>query len=186
MLGNVHYWNSSYTRHMRNPKKSSPWSGPIKLTFVSITGNTKTVDIREQTATASNFFSRNKVIGVCTEMANGELSVEHLHPTRISKIYFKAKNGVPFVDLKQAIKEMMRSYKAIQEEEKKIEEDPTLYLERILKERDWYACMSDDYAYWSAGEKNRRDFEAVVSKVKPEVVRKLWSKYAPREFKCPV
>lgn len=71
-------------------------------------------------------------------------------------------------------------------EQKFLDENPDARLELALSRRDWYSAMSDDHSVWARGEKQAAEISKLIKLVDKMTVKRLWGKYAPAEFPCPV
>lgn len=69
--------------------------------------------------------------------------------------------------------------------ERWLDQHPEVRLEEILRGRDWYSHMSDDFAVWASGERQDAALRDLCAQVPDEVVRALWSRYAPPECAVP-
>lgn len=57
----------------------------------------------------------------------------------------------------------------------------TKELEEALKNHDWFYAYSDDFAYWSAGDRSLNRIRKLLDNVPKDIGRKLWKKYKPKE-----
>ena len=65
--------------------------------------------------------------------------------------------------------------------ERWLDQHPEVRLEEVLRHRDWYSHMSDDFAVWASGERQDVTLRDLCAQVPDDVVRALWSRYAPPE-----
>jgi hypothetical protein len=81
-----------------------------------------------------------------------------------------------------------KTAKAIRDHHKKelaLRKDKAALLERELKGHDWYSMMSDDGGVARAGEQHMDRIRELARQVDPDVARRLWKQYAPRDFTVP-
>lgn len=71
------------------------------------------------------------------------------------------------------------------DEQRRLTSDPAYALEKLLKNRDWYAHYSDDFHAWSAGQCEDLLLRELLAKVPEDVAKMLWTQYAPSEVMFP-
>ena len=183
-----YYWFKEFQQHESNRCRwhttSKLWDGPIKQAYVRGVGDVVVLDITNP-ADQYRISTLNlaDVVGVATQGSNGTWTGEHHHPVDIrSAVYL---NG-PYADLATVEAAIRQSYEDSIVEEIRIMASPTLQLERILQNRDWTSCFSDDHSVWAAGEANNRALKEILPKVPVDDVKRLWRQYAPGNISCPV
>jgi len=78
--------------------------------------------------------------------------------------------------LRQLIREEIKSI---------LNEDLEDDLEKALKQHDWFYNYSDDGRAYKKGQAQRDNIRNLMSKMDDTEAKKLWNKYAPKQYKYP-
>ena len=89
-------------------------------------------------------------------------------------------------DFSSAVEEVLRIQDQAKAVAATLKSDPIVHLEQELAKHDWWHTMSDSFSACAAGESHLKEILNIARQAPAEEVRKVWEKWAPKEFACPV